>query len=532
MTGLAELTGQDAPDEAGGSGDRITHGPMVPCGARRRFTARARGALAILGDVGSPSAVVVGAGPNGLAAAVTLARAGVAVTVLERNDTIGGGARTAEDTLPGFRHDICSAVHPSAYASPFFTRFGLRDRIPFVDPDVPYAHGLDAGRAVLAWRDLERTADGLGPDGPAWRSLFAPFVDDPELAAALLSDSPLRPPARPVGLTRLALRVLDQGTVLWDRRWQTEEAPALLTGVLAHPIQPMPGLGTAAAGLVLAALAHLEGWPLPVGGSQAIVDALAADAVAHGARTVTGHEVTSLGELEDADVAMLDVSPRALLALGGDRLPSRYAAWLRRYRYGGGAAKVDYALSGPVPWADPGLGRAGTVHLGGSRGQMAAAEAAVAHGRQPVRPYVLASQPTTFDPTRAPEGQHVLWAYTHVPAGSSLDPTETVTRRIEEFAPGFRDVVLASSARSAEDLERYNPNYVGGDIAVGSVGLPQLLARPVPSPAPWRTPLAGVYLCSSATPPGPGVHGVCGWRAALAALRHDLDVRQEPDLSP
>lgn len=488
-------------------------------------------ALAILEDVSTRGAVVVGAGPNGLAAAVTLARAGVPVTVLERNDTIGGGARTAEETLPGFRHDVCSAVHPSAYASAFFTRFGLRERVQFVDPDVPYAHGLEPGRGVLAWRDLDRTADALGPDGPAWRSLFAPFVDDPHLASALMSDSVLRPPLRPRGLARVALRVLDQGTALWGRRWQTEEAPALLTGVLAHPIQPMPGLGTAAAGLVLAAMAHLGGWPLPVGGSQSIADALAADARAHGAEIVTGHEVTSLDEL-GGHVALLDVSPRALLALGGERLPARYARWLRRYRYGGGAAKVDYALSGPVPWADPDLGRAGTVHLGGPRGQMAAAEAAVAQGRPPVRPYVLASQPTTFDPTRAPEGQHVLWAYTHVPAGSTVDPTEAVTERIEQFAPGFRDVVIGSFARSAADLERYNPNYVGGDIAVGGVALPQLVARPVPSPDPWRTPVDGVYLCSSATPPGPGVHGVCGWRAALSALRHDLDVREEPDLSP
>lgn len=480
----------------------------------------------------SRPALIVGAGPNGLAAAVTLARAGVPVRVIERNDTIGGGARTAEVTLPGFRHDICSAVHPMAYASAFFTRFGLRQRLEFINPEVPYAHALDPDRTVYAWRDLDRTADGLGRDGPAWRNLLAPFVGRPELVGGLMSDSPLRVPLQPWGLMQLGLRILEQGTMLWNRRWQTEEAPALLTGVLAHPIQPMPAPGPTAAGLVLAALAHLGGWPIPVGGSQAIVDALAADAQSHGAEIVTGHEVSSLDELTGAAAVLLDVSPKALLAIAGDRLPSRYAKRLIRFRYGDGAAKVDYALSEPVPWQDPETARAGTVHLGGPRSQMAAAEAAVAHGHHPDKPYVLASQPTMFDPSRAPAGRHVLWAYTHVPSGSTVDPTEIVTRRIEEFAPGFRDVVLQSAAHSATELEDYNPNYVGGDIAVGRLGIRQLVARPVLSMDPWRTPLKGVYLCSSATPPGPGVHGVCGWRAALSALRHEFGCTIEPGLTP
>ncbi|MDO5738772.1 MAG: NAD(P)/FAD-dependent oxidoreductase [Ornithinimicrobium sp.] len=486
----------------------------------------------MLDGVGNAGVVVVGAGPNGLAAAVTLARAGVPVRVLERADTIGGGARTSEETLPGYLHDVCSAVHPSAFASEFFTRFGLRDRIPFVNPEVAYAHGLDVDRAVLAWRDLQRTADGLGADGAAWHSLFAPFVHSPALTNGLLSDSPLRPPLMPVGLTRVGLRVLDQGSELWNRRWQTEEAPALLTGVLAHPIQTMPSLGTSAAGLVLAAMAHLGGWPIPVGGSQSIIEALAADARAHGAQIVTSHEVRSLDELSDAAAVVLDTSPRALLAIAGDRVPARYARRLRRYRYGDGAAKVDYALSGPVPWTNPDLALASTVHLGGPRGQMAAASAAVARGELPAKPYVITSQPTTFDPSRAPEGRHVLWAYTHVPSGSTVDPTEALTRRIEEFAPDFRDVIISSSARSASDLERYNPNYIGGDISCGKVGARQILARPVLSTDPWRTPLEGLYLCSSATPPGPGVHGVCGWRAALSVLRHEFGITTSPDLSP
>lgn len=488
--------------------------------------------VAILDSVTGPAAVVVGAGPNGLAAAVTLARAGVPVRVIERMDAVGGGARTAEVTLPGFRHDLCSAVHPMAYASEFFTRFGLRERVGFVDPDVAYAHGLDADRVVRAWRDLDRTADELGPDGRAFRTLLRPFVEQSDLVTRLVADTPLRVPPAPLGLLRIGLPVLEQGSPLWNLRWETEEAPALLTGAMAHPIQPMPGLGWAAAGLVLAASAHTAGWPLPLGGSQSIVDALAADATAHGAEIVTGHEVTSLDELSGAAAVVLDVSPKALLALAGDRLPGRYARWLRRYRYGGGAAKVDFALSGPVPWKDARLEGAGTVHLGGPRSQMAAAEAAVARGRHPSKPFVLASQPTALDPGRAPAGRHVLWSYTHVPAGSTRDPTETVTRRIEEFAPGFRDVVLASSARSAAELEAYNPNYVGGDISVGRVGVRQLVARPVPSLDPWRTPVKGLYLCSSATPPGPGVHGICGWRAALSVLRHEFGITTEPDLSP
>ncbi len=480
----------------------------------------------------SRGAVVVGAGPNGLAAAVTLARAGVKVTVLERMDALGGGARTAEVTLPGFRHDICSAVHPMAYASAFFDRFGLRERVRFVDPEIPYAQGIDPHRVVVALRDLDATAASLGPDGAAFRRLLRPFVDQPALVSRLVGDTPLRVPPHPLGMARVGLPVLEQGSPLWNRRWRTEEVPALLTGAMAHPIQPMPSLGWAAAGLVLAATAHMGGWPIPVGGSQSMVDAMVEDARAHGAELVTGHDVTSLDELGDAQAVILDVSPRALADIAGDRLPDRYVRRLRRYRYGGAAAKVDYALSGPVPWVDERLHRAGTVHLGGTRADMRGAEAAIARGEHPARPFVLVSQPSTFDASRAPEGKHVLWGYTHVPAGSTLDPTEAVTRRIEQFAPGFRDLVLATSARSAADLEAYNPNYVGGDIAVGEVGVRQLVARPVLSLDPWRTPGRGIYLCSSATPPGPGVHGVPGWRAALSALRHEFGVDEEPDLAP
>ncbi|GAB3615523.1 NAD(P)/FAD-dependent oxidoreductase [Okibacterium endophyticum] len=477
-------------------------------------------------------AIVVGAGPNGLAAAVTLARAGLSVRVYERSTTIGGGARTDELTLPGFRHDVCSAVHPMAYFSEFFIRFGLTDRIEFANPDLAYAQPLDRGEAGLAWRDLERTADGLGSDKEAWRSFFAPLVTHAHELSDTISRSLLSLPRHPLTLARFGLRVLEQGGPLWNTRWNTEAAPALLTGVLAHSIRPLPSIAPTAAGLVLATFAHAGGWPIPVGGSQSIVDAMAADAVAHGAEIITGHDVVALRELPPARAVILDTSARGMQKLAGNRLPERYTHQLSRFRFGHAVAKVDFALSGPVPWQNPDLHGAGTLHLGGTRADIARAEHEVARGRHPQNPYVLVSQPSGFDPSRAPAGRHTLWAYTHVPRDSARDLTEAVTAQIERFAPGFRDVILASSSRSAVDLENYNPNYVGGDIAAGDISLPQLVARPVFSADPWRTPLRGLYLCSSSTPPGPGVHGFGGWRAALSALRHEFGITRHPDLSP
>ncbi|MBG6237647.1 phytoene dehydrogenase-like protein [Mycetocola sp. CAN_C7] len=479
-----------------------------------------------------PDALVIGAGPNGLAAAVTLARAGVSVRVYERADTIGGGARTSEVTLPGFHHDVCSAVHPMAYASGFFQKFGLTDRIDFVNPDIAYAHPLDHGEAGLAWRSLERTADSLGVDGRAWKHLFEPLSGNADAIAQFTSTSPLRVPRHPITLTRFGLRVLEQGGPFWNARWKGDVAPALLTGVLAHPIRPLPGLAPAAAGLVLATYAHAGGWPIPVGGSQSIVDAMAADVVAHGGEIITGHEVTSLRELEPSRAVLLDTSPRGLQQIAGNRLPAGYSARLSRFRYGNAVAKVDFALSGPVPWTNPELALTGTLHLGGTRAEIARAERDVARGRHPENPYVLVSQPSSFDPSRAPEGKHTLWAYTHVPAGSTVNRTEAIIAQIERFAPGFRDLILASSSKTAIEYQHYNPNYVRGDISAGDVNLPQLLARPVLSAQPWRTPLDGVYLCSSSTPPGPGVHGLPGYNAALLAL-HDVFGRSSaPSLAP
>lgn len=478
----------------------------------------------------TPDAIVVGAGPNGLAAAVTLARAGLSVQVHERNSTIGGGARSAEVTLPGFLHDLCSAVHPMALASGFFRSFGLERRIELVVPEISYGHPLDGGEAGIAYRDIRRTAAELGADGPAWMRLMGPLAEEADRVAQFAGSPLLRIPAHPLVALRFGLRALEQGSPLWNARFRGEVAPAMLTGVAAHSILPMPGLATAGAALSLGSYAHGRGWPIPIGGSQAIVDAMAADLLAHGGEIVTDSEVTSLDALPPARAVLLDVTPRALARIAGSRLPDRFRARLRRFRYGNAAAKVDFALDGPVPWSNELLRRAGTVHVGGTRDEIAAAERDVAAGRHSDSPYVLAAQPSIADPTRAPEGKHVLWTYTHVPRGSTVDPTEAITRQIERFAPGFRDLVLGSSSRTAEQLEAYDPNYIGGDIAAGAADFVQLAARPRLSLNPWATPAKGVYLCSSSTPPGPGVHGLAGWYAARRSLAADFGIDSPPAL--
>lgn len=476
-------------------------------------------------------AIVVGAGPNGLASAVTLARAGLRVRVYERADTIGGGARTAELTLPGFLHDVCSAVHPMALSSGFFRRFELERRIELRLPGASYGHPLDGREAGIAYRDVFRTADRLGADGRAWLELMKPLADRADRVAAFTGSQLLRVPRDPITALLFGLRTLEQGTAAWNARWTEAAAPALLTGVAAHAILPMPSLASSGAGLALATYAHARGWPIPVGGSQAIVDAMADDLLAHGGEIITDAHVGSLDELPDARAVLLDVAPRALATIAGARLPAGYLRALARFRYGNAAAKVDFALSGPVPWSDAALAEAGTLHLGGTRAQIAAAEADVAAGRHSETPYVLVSQPGVVDASRAPHGKHVLWAYAHVPRRSTIDPTEAVTRQIERFAPGFRDLVLATSARSAAEMEAHDPNYVGGDIAAGMPSVRQLVRRPVLSSTPWRTPTDGVYLCSSSTPPGPGVTGLNGYYAAREALRHEFGVRVMPSLA-
>ena len=477
-------------------------------------------------------AVIVGAGPNGLAAAVTLARAGLQVEVHERADRIGGGARTEELTVPGYVHDTCSAVHPMAFASPFFSAFGLRDRVEFVTPEVSFAHPLDDGRAGVAYHDLDRTVERLGHDGPRWRQLLEPLVEHARAVSDFTGGTLVRIPRHPFTMARFGLATFEQGSSAWNLRWRGDEAPSLLTGVMAHAVQPLPSLGAAAAGIALAVQAHAQGWPIPVGGSRRIPEALADDLVAYGGRIVLEHEIESIGDLPDARAVLFDTSARDMSRIAGDRLPEGYKARLDRFRYGNAVAKVDFALSGPVPWANPEVAQAGTVHLGGTRAEIAYAEREIAAGRHAARPYVLVSQPSLFDPSRAPEGHGTLWTYTHVPKGSNSDQTETIIRQIERFAPGFRDVIVASFCSTAVGVEEHDPNYVGGDIASGSGHFWQLVARPTFSPDPWRTPGPGIYLASASAAPGPGVHGQAGWNAALSALRHEFGIRRAPELQP
>ncbi len=482
-------------------------------------------------------AVVVGSGPNGLAAAVTLAQAGAHVTVLEANDTIGGGARTLDLGLaPGVVHDVCSAVHAMAWASPFFRAFDLAAHgVELITPEVSYAQPLDGRSPAVAYRSLERTVAELGADGPAWRSLVGAASRRWEAVAAVgLGDKRSLPPGLGspgalVAAARFGLGVLEQGTRVWDRRWRTPDAAALLTGVAAHAITPLPSLAGAGTALLLASLAHAgAGWSIPRGGSQAITDALVRDLLAHGGEVVTGVRVRGRADLPAARAYLFDTAPRTLLDVVGPSLPVGVRRALAGFRYGNGAAKVDFVLSGPVPWADPdGVGavaRAGTLHVGGTREQMAHAEAQVAAGRHAERPMTLVSDPSVADPGRVVGGLRPLWTYAHVPAGSDVDVTEAVTAQLERFAPGFRDVVVASRCVPAARMGRHNQNYVGGDIAAGAVTMWQMIARPTARANPYAAG-GGVYLCSQSTPPGPGVHGMSGYHAARRALRDVFGVR-------
>jgi phytoene dehydrogenase-like protein len=466
-------------------------------------------------------AIVVGAGPNGLAAAIALARAGRSVLVLERSETVGGGLRSEELTLPGFVHDVCSAIHPLALASPFFRSLPLEEHgVEWIHPPAPLAHPLDDGTAAVLERSVEETAARLGDlDGPAWQRLFAPLAREYENLVESILGPPLRP-RHPLLMVRFGLRAIRSALGLARSTFEGERARALFAGCSAHSMLRLEARASASFGLVLAGLGHAVGWPLPRGGSQSLADALASIVRSLGGEIETGRPVESLSELRAARTVMLDVTPRQFLALAGDRLDGRYRRALERYRYGPGVVKVDYALSGPAPWRAPECARAATVHLGGALDEIAAAENEVAAGRPPQRPYVLVAQQSLFDPSRAPSGSHTLWAYTHVPNGSTrVDEAVTaIEAQLERFAPGFRDLVLARSVLGPAELEARNPNYVGGDINGGSADLRQLFARPVARPVPYRTPLDGVYLCSSSTPPGGGVHGMCGYHAARAAL--------------
>ncbi len=470
------------------------------------------------------TAVVVGSGPNGLAGAVTLARAGLDVTVLEGADTVGGGMRSAALTAPGFLHDVCSAAHPLALASPFMRTVDWgRHGVEFLQPEIPFGQPLDGGRAALTMRSVDQTADGLGADGPAYRRLMTPLVRDALPLAATVLGSSFRPPVDNLAaVARFGVRSL-LPTALLARLFRGDLAPALLAGSAAHSQLPLTALPTTATGLLLGLLAHAVGWPVVGGGTQRMADALVAEVTGLGGRVQSGQWVRSAADLGDADIVLLDVSPRALLSIYGDALAPGYARALGRFRYGPGVCKVDYALSGPVRWANPRLARAGTVHIGGTWGDIAESERDPALGRHPRRPYVLAVQPGVVDPGRAPAGCSTLWTYCHVPHGSTVDMADRVTAQVERFAPGFGATVLDHTVTTAAQEEAHDPNWVGGDISTGAMTAWGALARPVPRWDTHRVPLASgdrhrVWLCSSATPPGPGVHGMGGYLAATKAL--------------
>jgi phytoene dehydrogenase-like protein len=468
----------------------------------------------------APDAIVVGAGPNGLSAAVALARAGWKVQVRERSADVGGGARTLPLTLPGFLHDHCSAVHPLAAASPFFRTLPLaRHGLRFVEPPVACAHPFDDGPAALLVRSTQDTAETLGGDGAAWRALFDPLAGSLDALLADVLGAVLHVPRHPLLLARFGVDALRPARALAEGRFRGLRARALLAGLAAHAARPLEDAPTSAFALVLGAAAHAVGWPFPAGGAQRIPDALAALLASLGGEITTSAPVASLDAVRGARAVLLDLTPRQVLAVAGRELPPRYRTALARFRYGPGAFKIDYALSAPVPWRDPACARAGTVHLGGTLEEIAAAERSAAAGRMPERPFVLLSQPTLFDPSRAPPGRHVAWAYCHVPHAYADDASAALEAQIERFAPGFHEVVLARAVRAPADLERDDPNLVGGDVGGGELSLRQTLFRPAVRVDPWSTPVPGLFLCSASTPPGGGVHGMCGYLAARAALR-------------
>lgn len=467
-------------------------------------------------------AVIVGAGPNGLTAAVELARHGLRVHVIEGADTIGGGARTKELTLPGFRHDVCSAIHPLGRLSPSFRRYPLTDHgLEWISPEAAAAHPFDDGSAVMLLPSVAETAAGLGEDGVAYRRVMEPGVSRLDRINEQFLGPMLRWPGDPRPLARFAAMSLLPAT-WFVRRFETTEARGLLGGLAAHTTVDLAGPGTTGVALALGLAGHADNWPVARGGSQAIVDALAGYLLSLGGSIETGHWVASLSDLPSAAATLLDVTPRALLALAGRPIGGLYGWRARRWRRGPGVFKIDLALSESIPWKCSRVASAATVHLGGTFEEIAASERAMWRGDHSDRPYVLLAQQSLFDETRAPGGSHTAWAYCHVPNGSTLDRVEAIESQIERFAPGFRDTILARHTMGPADFEAYNPNNEGGEIIGGAWTLDQVIARPMPGPDPYKTPLDGVYLCSASTAPGAGVHGMSGYHAARSALRRSF----------
>lgn len=462
-------------------------------------------------------AVVIGSGPNGLAAAILMQQEGLSVLVTEGKPTIGGGLRTAELTLPGYLHDICSAVHPLAAASPFFETLPLGDYgLEYIYPEIDAVHPLDNDTAGILKGTVEETAALLGADKDTYLKLMQPVVNDwPSIAPDVLA--PLHFPKHPFAMARFGLPALTSARHL-VKRFKTPEARGLFAGMAAHSILPLSNLSTSAIALVLMANGHLKGWPIPKGGSIKIADALAGYFVALGGKIETNTYITSLTQLPSAHAVLFDVTPKQLLQIAGHKFSSIYKWQLERYRYGPGVFKIDWALDAPIPFKAEGCRKAGTVHLGATFEEIAFGEQQIWDGKHPEKPFVLLAQPTISDPTRAPEGKHTAWAYCHVPNGSVKDMTDIIENQVERFAPGFKDTVLSKSTMNTAQMEEYNANYIGGDINGGAIDLGQLFTRPVLRLSPYKTSAKGIYVCSSSTPPGGGVHGMCGYHAAKKAL--------------
>lgn len=470
--------------------------------------------------------IVVGSGPNGLAAAITMQQAGLSVLLIEGKDTIGGGMRSAELTLPHFVHDVCSAIHPLAIGSPFFKSLPLSDHgLKFIQPELAAAHPFDDGQAAALFCSVEQTAQSLKEDGTAYHKLVNPYVENwSRLSKDLLA--PFHFPEDPIGMARFGLKALPSATTT-AKRFRSQKARGLWAGMAAHSMQPLTNMTSSAIALTLLTVGHIEGWPIPEGGSQAIAHALAAHFVSLGGTIQTNFYVRSLDQLPTSNAVLFDVTPKQLLEIAGEKFSAFYKWQLKRYRYGMGVFKIDWALDGPIPFSAPECRKAGTVHLGNTLEEIVTSEQFTFSGKHTEKPFVLLAQQSLFDATRAPEGKQTAWAYCHVPFGSEKDMTATIEQQVERFAPGFKDLILERHTMNSAQMEAYNPNYIGGDINGGLMDIGQLFTRPALRASPYKTSAKGIYICSSSTPPGGGVHGMCGYHAAKKALKDIFRIKLE-----